>query len=147
MKVYMDACCVNRMTDDQSQQRIRNEAEAIERILRGVREGTCQWVGSEALVYEIERNPDRTRLLENRALLALSIGQVEATDEVLDRARRLEAAGYGAFDAVHLASAEAAGADVLLTTDDRFIARAYRGDGFPRIPVRNPVSWLEEASL
>jgi hypothetical protein len=39
MKIYLDACCVNRLTDEQSQARIRQEAEAIERILGIVREG------------------------------------------------------------------------------------------------------------
>lgn len=147
MNIYLDACCVNRLTDDQSQERIRAEADAVERVLRGVREGKCSWLGSEALTDEIERNPEGERLRENRALLSLATGLIESSDQVLDRARRLQAVGYGAFDAVHLASAEAGNADVLLTTDDKFIRRAARGDGTPLVPVRNPVSWLEEASV
>lgn len=58
-----------------------------------------------------------------------------------DRAKNLEAAGYGAFDALHLACSEAAQVDVLLTTDDGFVRKASRRDGNPRVPVRNPVSW------
>lgn len=69
------------------------------------------------------------------------------SDRVLIRARQLEAAGYGGFDALHLACAEAAHADVLLTTDDNFVKRAARGKGKPLVPVRNPVSWLEETPL
>lgn len=147
MKIYMDACCVNRLTDDQSQSRIRAEADAIERILRSVRRGKCSWLGSEALVDEIERNPETARKRENRALLTLSTGLIEASDHVFHRAVELQSVGYGAFDALHLASAEAGGADVLLTTDDKFVGRASRGDGTPRVAVRNPVSWLQKTPL
>jgi hypothetical protein len=52
--------------------------------------------------------------------------------------------GYGTFDALHLATAESAGADALLSTDDRFIKRASRGVANPRIPVKNPVLWIQE---
>jgi len=43
-----------------------------------------------------------------------------------------------------LSSAEAGKADVLLTTDDRFLKRAARGIGSPRVLVLNPVNWLRE---
>jgi hypothetical protein len=33
LRLYLDACCLNRLTDDQSQSRVRNEAETVERIL------------------------------------------------------------------------------------------------------------------
>jgi predicted nucleic acid-binding protein len=71
---------------------------------------------------------------------------IAVNDQILIRARELHTAGYGAFDAMHLASAEAGRADVLLTTDDRFLKCAFRGDGLPLIPVRDPVSWLREVS-
>jgi len=144
MKVYLDACCVNRLTDDQSQPRIRAESEAIEQILRNVRKGTCQWLGSEALIEEIEGNPDTARKRESRALISLTNELIQMTDPVLERARQLQTAGYGGFDAIHLASAESGHADVLLTMDDRFLRRAERGLGTPLVSVRNPISWLEE---
>src|SRR5438552_14675416 len=54
--------------------------------------------------------------------------------------------GYGVFDALHLACAEAARVDVMLTTDDSFVRKASRGDGRPRVAVRNPLSWSQENS-
>ena len=42
LRVYLDACCLNRLTDDQSQARIHNEAEAVEGVLRLVRDGLGQ---------------------------------------------------------------------------------------------------------
>jgi len=137
MKIYLDACCLNRLTDDQTQLRIRREAEAVEQILRQTRDGEIQWISSEALTEEIDRNPAVERRLENAALLALASESLEVDDSIADRAAKLHIAGYGAYDALHLACAEAAQVDVLLTTDDRFIRRATRQDGRPFVAVLN----------
>jgi hypothetical protein len=144
VKVYFDACCLNRLTDDQSQRRIREEAEAVELILRRMRAGEVQWISSEALTDEINRNPRLERRLENAALLNLANETIEVDQMTASRAKNLEAAGYGAFDALHLACGEVAQVDVLLTTDDGFVRKASRRDGNPRVPVRNPVSWSKE---
>ncbi len=141
MKIYLDACSVNRLTDDQSQPRIREEAEAIELILRRMRDGEIEWISSEALADEINRNPQVERRLENSALLKLANETIELDQDIVRRAGDLQAAGYGAFDALHLACAESAEVDVLLTTDDGFARKASRGDGSPRVPVSNPLSW------
>ena len=52
--------------------------------------------------------------------------------------------GFAAYDALHMASAESAGADVLLTTDDQLL-RCARGTA-ERLFVRvlNPVEWVRE---
>jgi hypothetical protein len=108
MKIYLDACCLKRLTDDQSQRRIREEAEAVELILRRSHAGELQWISSEALTDEINRNPHLERRLENAALLWLANQIIEVDQKTAGRAKDLEAAGYGAFDALHLACAEAA---------------------------------------
>lgn len=141
MKIYLDACCLNRLTDDQTQRRIREEAQAVEQLFRRMRDGRIQWISSEALVHEIERNPDVARRLENTALLALASESVEVDRYIASRAGDLEIAAYGAYDALHLACAEAARVDVLLTTDDGFIRKASRRDGNPLVAVLNPVFW------
>lgn len=56
----------------------------------------------------------------------------------------LVALGYGPMDALHLACAEPAAVDVLLTPDDRFLRRAMRRLGNPIVQVANPVEWLRE---
>jgi predicted nucleic acid-binding protein len=141
MKVYFDACCLNRLTDDQTQLRIRREADAVEQLLRQVQAGELQWISSDALADEIERNPDAVRRLENAALLATAYESVAVDDRIAGRAADLQRAGYGAYDALHLACAEAARVDVLLTTDDAFLQKASRRDGQPRVAVSNPISW------
>ena len=144
MRVYLDLCCLNRLTDDQSQPRIREEAEAIEGVLARVRVGAVDLISSEALQDEARRNPSLERRLEVETLLTLASNTVEIDDSVVRRAHSLVALGYGPYDALHIAAAESARADVLLTTDDRLIKRATRRLGNPRIPVRNPVSWMKE---
>jgi predicted nucleic acid-binding protein len=76
--------------------------------------------------------------------LAHATKTIEVSGPIAERARKLQTVGYGAFDALHLACAEASGADVLLTTDDAFIRRASRGDGSPQVDVRNPLFWSRE---
>lgn len=77
-------------------------------------------------------------------LLLLATDTIPLDSQIIQRAKELEAVGYGAFDALHLSTAEAGTAQVLLTTDDRFIKRAARAVGSPRIRVLNPVEWLRE---
>jgi hypothetical protein len=55
--------------------------------------------------------------------------------------------GFGAFDALRLASAEQGQPDVFLTTDDGLLRRAARYSNELRIRVRNPVSWHQEVEL
>jgi predicted nucleic acid-binding protein len=106
-----------------------------------VQAGELQWISSDALADEIERNPDVVRRLENAALLATAYESVAVDDRIAGRAADLQRAGYGAYDALHLACAEAARVDVLLTTDDAFLQKASRRDGQPRVAVSNPISW------
>jgi predicted nucleic acid-binding protein len=135
------------LTDNQSQQRIAAEAEAVEQILRLLRAKNIEWLSSEALEDETSRNPDPERRDEVQVLLLLATNTIPLDGQIIQRATELEAAGYGAFDALHLSSAEAGTAEVLLTTDDRFIKRARRGAGSPRVRVLNPVEWLREQEV
>ena len=77
----------------------------------------------------------------------LATNTIPLDGQIVERAKGLEAVGYGAFDALHLASAEAGEVSVLLTTDDRFIKRAARRVGSPRVRVVNPVEWLREREV
>lgn len=147
MRVYLDACCLSRLTDDQSQARIREEAEAVEQVLVGVRRGTVELLSSEALDDEVRRNPLIDRRVEAQTTLSLAATNTKIDEAIALRAQSLIGLGYGPFDALHLAAAESADADVLLTTDDRFLKRTARKLGNPRIPVRNPLSWIKEQGL
>ena len=142
-RVYLDACCLNRPFDDQTQGRIRLETEAIVHVLRAVEEGHLTWVSSEVVAFEISRCPDEDRRLGVEALLRRATEMVTISSSALERAKFLRASGLKEFDAMHLAVAEAASAAVLVTTDDRFIAAA-RLQPSSVVRVLNPVTLAAE---
>jgi predicted nucleic acid-binding protein len=140
----LDACCLNRLTDDQSQLRVREEAEAIEHILGMVRQGRATWVSSTILDLEISRNPDQERRNDVNSLLILASEVVRPETEDADRAAELQKLGISSFDALHLACAERGEVDVFLTTDDGLLSRARRHGTALRIRAENPLSWYKE---
>jgi predicted nucleic acid-binding protein len=143
-RIYLDACALNRLTDDQSQPRIRSEAEAVEKVLYLVWKGEAEWIASTVLESEIRRNPDLERRNDALKLISLAGELLRPHRVSIDRSRALAALSYGAYDALHLACAEQAYVDVLLTTDDRFTRQAERGLGKSTVRVLNPVNWLQE---
>lgn len=84
---------------------------------------------------------DRTVEDEERVLLALSrstVARVAANDRVVAEARTVRLQHrLNTMDALHLASAAAGRADVILTNDRRILSlRQYRG-----IPIAEPTWW------
>ena len=147
MKIYLDTCALNRLTDDQTQPRILAEAKALERILDMVSSGKVRWISSSAVRAELHRNPDGAKREVSLALFAFASDFVEPDQATHHRASTLAAEGYGPFDALHLALAEEAGADALLTVDDRFIGLAARTRPAVLPSVSNPVDWLNRRTL
>jgi len=143
-RIYFDACALNRLSDDASQARVLAEAQAVESILSFVFAAQVEWVGSRALEVELTQNPDASKLEDSLELLAHARPLEVADESIRRRAITLGLLGYGAFDALHLAHAESARVDGLLTTDDRFIGKAGRGLGNPLVRVVNPIDWLQE---
>lgn len=146
MKVYLDACCLNRPFDDQAQARIRLESEATLIILAQCEQGQLEWIGSEALAWEIDKTPDperrrRVQLLASSVHHTVSIGSSE-----IARARHIREWGIAAVDALHLACAEGGGVDVFLTTDDRLLRKAKAYAAQLNVRVENPLKWLRERS-
>lgn len=70
MKIYLNACCLNCPFDDQRQPRIWSEAEAISLILQKLHQREWEWVGSEALMYELGPTVD----VEHKERLLLLAG-------------------------------------------------------------------------
>jgi predicted nucleic acid-binding protein len=144
LTVYLDVCCLNRPFDDQSQARVRLEAEAVLLVLDRAERGTCTWLSSEVVEMEVSRNPDvkrRRRVLE---LLRGVDQRVVVGEHEEARALHLEAEGLHPFDALHVACAESGGADYLFTTDDRFLRAARRLGERLSIVVTSPLRWTEE---
>ena len=145
-KVYLDACALNCLTDDQRQSRIHTEAEAVEKFL--ISYGSARLYGWPASFFRM-RFAESNREGKNDALRLISLaGELFRPNAVsIERAKTLEALGYGAFDALHLACGEQASVDVLFTTDDRFIRQVERRLGNLTVRVSNPVNWILEMGL
>jgi predicted nucleic acid-binding protein len=147
LKVYLDACALNRLTDDQSQARIRTEAKAVEQILSFILMGKVEWTASRIIEVELLQNPDLAKRRDSLELLAHAGPLAMPGAQVLQRGMLLAAVGFGVFDALHLAHGEQLRVDALVTTDDRFVRQAARGLGNPLIRVVNPVDWVEEVRV
>lgn len=143
-RIYLDVCCLNRPFDDQTQDRIRLEAEAVLLILTHFENGDWEWVGSEVLDWEIDQTPDPDRRHRVRILAARAHSYVRIEQSEIERAYELEGLGLKAFDALHIACAESNGVDVFLTTDDRLLRLASRFGAQIRVQVVNPLTWLKE---
>jgi predicted nucleic acid-binding protein len=146
IRIYLDACCLNRPFDDQTQARIRLEAEAVLMILTQCESGDWEWIGSEVLDWEIEQMPDRERLRRVKSLAAHAHDSVPVSPSAVERAQELEAWGIAAYDALHVACAESGGVDVLLTTDDGLLRTSAARASELQVRVENPLTWLREVS-
>ena len=147
LKIYFDACALNRLTDDQTQARIRAESEVVQQILSLILIGKMDWKASRTLEVELLQNPDLPKRTDSLDLLSYAGPFPKVSEQVLQRGRLLAREGYGVFDGLHLAHAEEMQVDALLTTDDRFVRQVARGLGNPMIRVVNPVEWLREVRL
>jgi predicted nucleic acid-binding protein len=139
LRVYFDVSCLNRPYDDQAQQRIRLEAEAV--FLISARTD-CQIIGSDVVQFEIEQTPDPDRREQVAGLSRVARETVYMDDRTLRRAWEIQSLGIPGVDAFHLACAEQGRVDVFLTTDDRLIRRAKRLEDRLNVRVENPLAWL-----
>ena len=144
MKIYLDVSCLNRPFDDQNQARIRIETTAVTVVFERIDAGPWQQVSSEMAVIEIDAITDTDRHTRVRMLLPQSESIMKLTDATFQRAAELEGLGFKPADAVHVAAAERAKADVLLSCDDRFCRPAKRRRRDLQVNVANPVDWLKE---
>jgi predicted nucleic acid-binding protein len=143
-KIYLDVSCLNRPFDDQSQIRVRVEAEATTLILDRLDAGEWRQASSEMATIEIDVIPDRKRRAKVRLLLPPDGDILKLTQAMWDRAAQLETLGFKPADAVHVAAAEEAGAGIFLTCDDRLCRLGRRRKDELRVRVANPVDWLKE---
>jgi hypothetical protein len=147
MRIYLDQCCLNRPFDEQRQERVHLETECIETILESFRRGRWQWIGSWAVVYEISYVAEAELRMELLRMLSWVHETVQVLDTEEERAVDLMSMGFKDLDALHVACAESGRADVLLTTDDRFLSAGKRNQALLKVKVANPLTWLEEQIL
>jgi predicted nucleic acid-binding protein len=138
----MDVCCLNRPFDQQSQQRIRLETEAILEILQWCQSGKYILVSSTALESEISQNPNVSKAEQVKQSLSIAQEHISVSSTIIERGKQLTTLGFKNYDALHLACAESARVDVFLTTDDRLLKKASTYKDSLKITASNPVLWL-----
>jgi len=144
IKLYLDVSCLNRPFDDQHQARIRIESTAVTLIFERMDAGVWRQVSSEMAIIEIDAIPDADRRNRVRMLLPESESIMKLKKATFDRAKELELLGFKPADAVHVAAAERAKADLLLSCDDRLCRLAKRRQNELQVRIMNPVDWLKE---
>lgn len=124
MKIYLDTCSLHRPLDSKIQIRVALESEAILGILAFCESNNLELISSEALIFEVEQNPNMAR--QAYALEALSIAKLFVTvnNQIENRAKELNRMGIKPLDALHLACAEEAQADYFCTCDDKILKKA-----------------------
>lgn len=113
-------------------------------ILSRIENGEWDWVGSEVLTDEIEQMPDTQKLSRTKLLSGFIQENIEIGEKEERRAMELQSEGFQVFDALHIACAESAKADVFLSTDDRLLKLAKRNSKKLDVRVENPLVWVEE---
>jgi len=140
VKLYLDTSVYNRPFDDQTQPRIWLETLALALILQLVESGEATLVNSSVLEFENTRNPLAIR--KDWMVRCLEQAKVYQVVDLSIRARAelLEKNGVKAIDALHVSSAEAAGADYFLTCDDRLLKK-HR---MLTVKSMNPVDFVQK---
>lgn len=143
MKVYLDTCALQRPLDSKTQTRIILEAEAVLGLVSLVEARQIDLTSSEALLFETGRNPNLIRRQYAFETLSKATTFVVVNEQTEARARAWIAEGIGPLDALHLASAEQAGADYFCTCDDQLLKRAKTLEN-TRVQVVSPIELIEE---
>lgn len=141
MKIYLDNCCFNRPFDDQSQIRVRLEAEAKFKIQEEVRLNNIQLVWSYILEYENSKNPFRERREQIYIWKKLSKQDVQESQNIIKTANNLNKKGFKKIDSLHLACAISMKCDYFLTTDDAILKKSNL---VKKILIDDPIGFVKE---
>jgi hypothetical protein len=144
MRLYMDVCCLGRPFDDLAQGRVYLEAEAVLIIISRCEKGDWTLLSSGTIDFEISQIHDSEVQEKINSLYSTASEHHYITQESIDRAKEFQFHNIGYFDSLHMAIAEIACVNVMLTTDDRLIKRSQNTD--VSIRVTNPVTWLMEVT-
>jgi len=144
MRIYMDNCCFNRPFDDQSQLKIKLEAEAKIYIQENILLKKLELVWSYILDYENTANPFDER--RN----SIQLWKNHATDdrvenaEIIKKAETIHLKGIKSKDALHIACAIFSKSDYFITTDDSILKKLK---DFDEITVIDPINFIRSIEL
>jgi predicted nucleic acid-binding protein len=144
MRLYLDVCCLNRPFDDQTQDRIHLETEAVLTILKHVEVGDWTWVSSSVVLYEVNNIPNSDKKHRILKLCDKASEIVKLDKQIYSFSKEFMKLGFKSYDALHLSCAKKAGVNIFLSTDDKLVKKAYKNQDTLNIKVDNPLHWLQE---
>ena len=144
MKIYLDVCCLNRPFDDQTQERVHLESEAVITIIERCQKGRWRLVSSEIIDLEVSKIPDPDRKNKVSLLTFSHSDYIFLDNNIIKRAKDLEDFGVFSYDAFHIACAEQGKADIFLTTDDNLLKKVKQNKNVVKLTAENPLRWLME---
>jgi predicted nucleic acid-binding protein len=141
MRIYLDVCCYGRPYDIHTQPQIAAEAVAVKAAIDKCLARGDVIVGGFMLEEEIDDISKPDKWEQVRGFYDNTINErVLPNANISIRARSLQTQGLRRGDSYHLACAEAALVDFLLTTDSRFI-NACKKLNFSFVKVINPINF------
>lgn len=140
--IYLDVCCLNRPFDDWNYERNRLEGESVISIFKLFNSERYKLLSSEVVEVELRKMKNIDKLKQIKDLLKKAHSTIILNQEIDQRSKELEQLGFGLYDSFHIASAEYAMVDILLTTDDRLLKKALKYQDLLKIKLDNPVIWL-----
>ncbi len=139
MLIYLDICCLNRPFDDQSQLFIRLQTEAKLYVQDAIRQRIFTLAWSAVLDLENVANPDIERREAIAGWKAMAVVDIDVCPAVEAAAAELALLGIKPMGALHVASALAAGATWLLTTDKALLKKMQNDS---RLRVIDPIDFI-----
>ncbi|MDR0305758.1 MAG: PIN domain-containing protein [Chitinispirillales bacterium] len=147
MKIYLDTCCYCRPFDlqRQTQTKVETEAVFVESIIELCKIFGFDILGSVILATEIKRICNIEKRRNVLTFYKSTINErAKLSADVVNRAQEINAQGIKAFDAYHIALAETAQVDYLLTVDEKLERTAEKLT--LTLKVINPLMFLPEVS-
>ena len=144
MRLYLDVCCLNRPFDDQTQDRIHLETEAILSILKHVEIGDWTLVSSSVVLYEVNNIPNSDKKHRILKLCEKASEIVKLDKQIYSFSKEFMKLGFKSYNALHLSCARKAGVNIFISTDDKLVKKAYKNQDILNIKVDNPLHWLQE---
>jgi len=138
----MDCCCLNRPSDDQTQDKIRLESDAILAILYKCLYNSWKLIGSDIIEYEIMQTPDQNKRKKAMNLYKIKKENIIMNNNITERAKEVQKYGMKPMDSLHFASAEYRNVNVLLTVDKDFLNNSKKIT--TSLKVINPINWFME---
>ena len=149
-RIYLDTNIYFSPFDDQRQERIQRETDAIIALFGLLMSGKIAAVSSDILYYEVHLTKDTVKKSKVNSLLSLCGERAEQTDMVKTWSALLsKETGLSARDAIHLISAIFSKSGYYLTCDRELIRKEKRINTFlmknslGHITIINPIHFIE----